>query len=314
MSSVITFPRLNTLTAFAKQIIACTSAAEVRALISSAFTSHASTHAAEQSDALSPAAIGAAESVHTHAAASTTAAGFSPQATAPGAGLRSVLGIDNGETARTDKALFDATNPVANGTAAPGTAMTAARRDHVHATDTTRAASGANADITSLSGLTTPLSIAQGGTAGATAAAARTALGIGAIGLLGTVQRTVRFSFGDAAALSSGMYAVVRALPFGFTPTKWTLTASAADQKSAASAATVTVGLYVDDYAVGSLPTTSVGGTQPAVSAAIGAQSLTPGFTDTTWAKGQSVLAKIEAVPACTALWCDLEIEGTATE
>jgi len=140
------------------------------------------------------------------------------------------------------------------------------------------------------------------------------AIGVGAIGLLGTVQRTIRFSFGDAAALSSGMYAVVRALPFAFTPTKWTLTCSAADQKSAASAATVTIGLYVDDYAVGSLPTTSVGGTQPAVSAAIGAQSLTPGFTDTTWAKGQSVLAKIEAAPACTALWCDLEIEGTATE
>lgn len=38
------------------------------------------------------------------------------------------------------------------------------------------AASGANSDITSLTGLTTPLSIAQGGTAGATAAAARLAL------------------------------------------------------------------------------------------------------------------------------------------
>jgi len=146
-----------------------------------------------------------------------------------------------------------------------------------------------------------------------TVGAMRATLGVGAIGLLGTVQRTIRFSFGDAAALSSGMYAVVRALPFGFTPTKWTLTCSAADQKSAASAATVTIGLYVDDYAVGSLPTTSVGGTQPAVSAAIGAQS-TPDWTDTTWAKGQSVLAKIEAAPACTALWCDLEIEGTATE
>ena len=39
------------------------------------------------------------------------------------------------------------------------------------------AASGANGDITSLTGLTTALSIAQGGTASATAAAARTALG-----------------------------------------------------------------------------------------------------------------------------------------
>ena len=65
--------------------------------------------------------------------ASTTAHGFSPKATAPASGLRSVLAIDNGETVRTDKALFDATNPAALGSAAPGSAMTAARRDHVHA-------------------------------------------------------------------------------------------------------------------------------------------------------------------------------------
>lgn len=65
--------------------------------------------------------------------ASTTAHGFAPKATAPASGLRSVLAIDNGETVRTDKALFDATNPAALGTASPGSAMTAARRDHVHA-------------------------------------------------------------------------------------------------------------------------------------------------------------------------------------
>jgi len=40
------------------------------------------------------------------------------------------------------------------------------------------AASGANADITSLTGLTTPLSVAQGGTASTTAADARTALAV----------------------------------------------------------------------------------------------------------------------------------------
>ena len=40
------------------------------------------------------------------------------------------------------------------------------------------AASGANSDITSLTGLTTPLSVAQGGTASATAADARTALAV----------------------------------------------------------------------------------------------------------------------------------------
>jgi len=43
------------------------------------------------------------------------------------------------------------------------------------------AASGANSDITSLSGLTTALSVAQGGTGGNTQATARTGLGLGSI-------------------------------------------------------------------------------------------------------------------------------------
>lgn len=64
--------------------------------------------------------------------ASTSAHGLSPKAMAPGAGLRNVLGIDNGETAHSDKALFDATTPADLGVAAAGTAMAAARRDHVH--------------------------------------------------------------------------------------------------------------------------------------------------------------------------------------
>lgn len=44
--------------------------------------------------------------------------------------------------------------------------------------DIAAAASGANSNITSLSGLTTPLSVAQGGTASTTASDARTALGL----------------------------------------------------------------------------------------------------------------------------------------
>lgn len=55
------------------------------------------------------------------------------------------------------------------------------------------AASGANSDITSLTGLTTPLSVAQGGTGGATASAARTNLGAAASG-----------SNGDITALTNG--------------------------------------------------------------------------------------------------------------
>lgn len=64
--------------------------------------------------------------------ATTTAHGLLLKATAPASGLRNVVAIDNGETAYDNKALFDATTPAALGTAATGSAMTAARRDHVH--------------------------------------------------------------------------------------------------------------------------------------------------------------------------------------
>jgi len=111
------------------------------------------------------------------------------------------------------------TTPLALGAASAGSAATVSRVDHVHpttgmATDTElsahtgaanphsgsasstdltthtgganphsgSAASGANSDVTSLAGLTTPLSVAQGGTASANAGDARTALGAAASG------------------------------------------------------------------------------------------------------------------------------------
>lgn len=52
------------------------------------------------------------------------------------------------------------------------------------------AASGANSNITSLSGLTTPLSIAQGGTASTTASGARSALGLGSIAIVNETAST----------------------------------------------------------------------------------------------------------------------------
>lgn len=63
------------------------------------------------------------------------------------------------------------------GTAVFTAATTAAARSAIAA-----AASGANSDITSLTGLTTPLSVAQGGTNATTAGAARTSLGAAASG------------------------------------------------------------------------------------------------------------------------------------
>jgi len=53
-----------------------------------------------------------------------------------GAALLNVLGVVTAETTPSWKAIFDATNPAAvavNATPGPGTATTAAHRDHVHA-------------------------------------------------------------------------------------------------------------------------------------------------------------------------------------
>lgn len=67
---------------------------------------------------------------------STSAHGFAPKAVAPAAGLVNVYGIANGETAITNKPLFDATVPSTQAfgdAAATGSATVSARRDHKHA-------------------------------------------------------------------------------------------------------------------------------------------------------------------------------------
>ena len=67
---------------------------------------------------------------------STTKHGFVPKATAPASGLYNYIGITNGETVYSNKALFDATNPSTQAfgdSAAVGSATVAARRDHKHA-------------------------------------------------------------------------------------------------------------------------------------------------------------------------------------
>lgn len=68
--------------------------------------------------------------------ANTTNHGLLLKATAPAAGLYNYVGITNGETAYTNKALFDATVPSTQAfgdAAAAGSAAVAARRDHTHA-------------------------------------------------------------------------------------------------------------------------------------------------------------------------------------
>ncbi len=68
--------------------------------------------------------------------ASTSKHGWFPKLTAPSSGYLNVYGLENGETAATAKGLFDATVPstqAAGDSAATGSAMSAARRDHKHA-------------------------------------------------------------------------------------------------------------------------------------------------------------------------------------
>lgn len=68
--------------------------------------------------------------------ANTTNHGLLLQATAPAAGLYNYVGITNGETVYSNKALFDATNPSTQAfgdAAVVGSATVAARRDHKHA-------------------------------------------------------------------------------------------------------------------------------------------------------------------------------------
>ena len=61
------------------------------------------------------------------------------------------------------------------------------------------AQSGTNSDITSLTGLTTPLPISEGGTASTTASGARTALGLGASAVEGLSNSTVQAIIDDGS-------------------------------------------------------------------------------------------------------------------
>ena len=65
--------------------------------------------------------------------ATTTSHGLLLKATAPAAGVRNVVCIDNAETAYKNAALLDSVAPAALGSAGSGSSLLAARRDHVHA-------------------------------------------------------------------------------------------------------------------------------------------------------------------------------------
>lgn len=93
-----------------------------------------------------------------------------------------------------------------------------------------KANSGANSDITSLSGLTTPLSIAQGGTAAITAAAARTSLGAATAGPLASSGITGAAASGANSDITSlSAVTSINGASFAFLPTRQTVLSGPVD-------------------------------------------------------------------------------------
>ena len=124
-------------------------------------TTHATSHKSGGTDAIKLDELAAPTDVTT-LNASTTAHGLAPKATAPASGLINVLGIANGETAYSNKALFDNTTPAALGTASAGTATVAARRDHVHDKQTILLPWGVYAGVGPFSADATPYAASGG--------------------------------------------------------------------------------------------------------------------------------------------------------
>jgi hypothetical protein len=94
-------------------------------------TSHASSHQSGGGDAIKLDDLSLPDD-NTDLDASTSRHGLLLKATAPAANELSVVGITNGETAYTNKDLFNTTTPAQVGTGAAGTAIQASRSDHVH--------------------------------------------------------------------------------------------------------------------------------------------------------------------------------------
>ena len=222
-------------------------------------TAHATSHKSGGTDAIKLDELAAPTDVTT-LNASTTAHGLAPKATAPASGLINVLAIANGETVRSDKALFDATNPAALGTAAAGSAIVAARRDHVHAMPTaaevgatpndgwisssatwsyssldSAAYTGVisiNADVTSIIGVGYRISYVQ----------TSTKYGIVTkVGAYSGGATLVTFFYGNNtafanAAISSPKYSPAKT-PFGFPsdPAQWTVLVTDTSDRSQAS-------------------------------------------------------------------------------
>ena len=143
-------------------------------------------------------ALAVAGTTNTDRDANTTNHGLLLKAVAPASTMINVVGIGNGATVYSLKALYDATTPSNAGTAAAGTALTAARIDHVHNAQTT--VSGNAGSVTNAT-FTTALTV-NTGTLTLTAAAANSSvltIGAGAVSVSGT-------NTGDTTAVTSANF------------------------------------------------------------------------------------------------------------
>lgn len=111
--------------------------------------------------------------------------------------------------------------------------------DNIATASALNALKGANSDITSLSGLTTPLSIAQGGTSGATASAARSALTAAASGANADITSMTALTAPTVAAnpvrAADIQVQLATAFTTGGTATAFTLTPAPAITANAAN-------------------------------------------------------------------------------
>ncbi|MBP2845434.1 prophage tail fiber N-terminal domain-containing protein [Dickeya oryzae] len=155
---------------------------------------------AEQSKLSAVSAAGSAESAKTAAGTSATQAANS----ANNASASATSASTSSQAA--SQAASSASNSASSAAGSASAAQQSAVQAEVWAktVDTSNfARKGANGDITSLSGLTTALSVAQGGTGATTAAAARMALGLGAVAIMNTGATSGTVAAGDDKRLNT---------------------------------------------------------------------------------------------------------------
>lgn len=153
--------------------------------------------------------------------------------------------------------------------------------------------------------LTNPLAVDQGGTNATSASAARTNLGVGAIGTLATIATAITCVFdGMGSAIASGSKAYLE-IPYAMTITGWTLVAD--------TTGSIVIDVWKDTYAnYPPLVADSIAGTEkPTLSSAAKNQDLTLSTWTTSVTAGDTLVFNVDS--ASTVTKATLVIRGTRT-